>query len=155
MKGTFVYRAASGLHANDRKEAHMVRFGKIAALSLVALLGSVPILAQVPPHITAAQDFLLAWGKANWDAVKSQAGSKVTVKIGGTEYTLDAEAKKADAQLLLPFRGLSSVREKGKVTGVTVDEMTVKAGGAEKKGKGRLTLEEKDGKFAVTGVTVE
>jgi hypothetical protein len=87
--------------------------------------------------------------------VKGQAAGKVTVKVGGTDYTLDAEAKKADAQLVLPFRSLSSIREKGNVTGVTVDEMTVKAGGAEKKGKGTLTLDEKDGKFIVTGVTVE
>ncbi|MFI5340168.1 MAG: hypothetical protein ACHQ7N_10060 [Candidatus Methylomirabilales bacterium] len=133
----------------------MVRFGKIAVLSLVALLGAVPVLAQAPPHITAAQEFLLAWGKSNWDAVKGQTVAKVTVKVGGTDYSLEAEAKKAGAQLVLPFRGLSSVREKGKVTGVTVEEMTVKAGGAEKKGKGTLTIEEKDGKFTVTGVTVE
>jgi hypothetical protein len=133
----------------------MVRFGKIVALLLMALLGVTPALAQVPPHITAAQEFLLAWGKGNWDAVKGQAAGKVTVKVGGTDYTLDAEAKKADAQLVLPFRSLSSIREKEKVTGVTVDEMTVKAGGTEKKGKGTLTLDEKDGKFIVTGVTVE
>ena len=133
----------------------MIRFGKILALSLVALLGAVPALAQAPPHIAAAQDFLLGWGKGTWEAGKGQSTGKVTVKVGGTEYTLDPEAKKADAQLVLPFPGLSSLREKGKVTGVTVDEMTVKAGGAEKKGKGRLTLEEKDGKFTVTGVTVE
>ena len=119
------------------------------------LLGAVPVLAQVPPHIRAAQEFLLAWGKSNWDAMKDQAVAKVTVKVGGTDYSLGAEAKRADAQLVLPFRGLSSVREKGKVTGVTVEEMTVKAGGAEKKGKGTLTIEEKDGKFTVTGVTVE
>ena len=133
----------------------MVRFGKMAVFSLVALLGTVPVLAQAPPHITVAQEFLLAWGKSNWDAVKGQTLAKVTVKVGGTDYSLGAEAKRADAQLVLPFRGLSSVREKGKVTGVTVEVMTVKAGGAEKKGKGRLTLEEKDGKLAVTGVTVE
>ena len=156
LEGIFTSRAVRSADAGDRKEeAHMVRFEKIAALSLVTLLGAVPVLAQAPPHITAAQEFLLAWGKANWEAVKGQAGAKVTVKVGGTAYTLDAEAKKADAQLVLPFRGLSSIREKGKVTGVTVDEITVKAGGAEKKGKGRLTLEEKDGKFTVTGVTVE
>ncbi len=133
----------------------MIRFGKIVALSLVALLGVTPALAQAPPYITAAQEFLQGWGKGNWDAVKARSAGKVTVKVGGTEYALDVEAKKADAQLVLPFRGLSTVREKGKVTGVSVDEMTVKAGGAEKKGKGRVALEEKDGKFTVTGVTVE
>jgi hypothetical protein len=133
----------------------MVRFEKIAVLSVMALLATVPVSAQAPPQITAAQEFLRAWGKADWEGMKGQAGAKVTVKVGGTDYTLDTEAKKADAELVLPFRGLSTVREKGKVTSVTVDDITVKAAGAEKKGKGTLTLEEKDGKFTVTGVTVE
>jgi hypothetical protein len=133
----------------------MARIGKIAALSLVALLFVLPAWAQAPAHIAAAQGFLMAWGKANWDGLKSQSAGKVTVSVGGKDYTLDAEGKQADAQLVLPFRGLSTVREKGKVTGVTVDEMSVRAGGAETKGKGKLTLEEKDGKFIVTGVSVE
>src|SRR5574337_568354 len=132
----------------------MVRLRKIVALSLVALFVAVPVWAQAPSHITAAQGFLMAWGKANWDGLKSQSAGKVTVNVGGTDYALDAEGQKADVQLVLPFRGLSTVREKGKVTGVTVDEITVKAGGAEKKGKGKLTLEEQGGKFIVTGVNV-
>jgi hypothetical protein len=41
------------------------------------------------------------------------------------------------------------------VKGVTVEEITVKAGGTEKKGKGTLTLDEKDGKFTVTSVAIE
>lgn len=133
----------------------MVRFGKIVALSLVAVLGVTPALAQAPPHIMAAQDFLVAWGKGNWDTLKAGSAGTVMVKVGGAEYALDVEAEKADAQLVLPFRGLSTVREQGKVTGVTVDQMTVKAAGAEKTGKGMVTLEEKDGKFMVTGVTLE
>jgi hypothetical protein len=36
-----------------------------------------------------------------------------------------------------------------------VESITVKAGGEEKKGKATLSLEEKDGKFIVTGVTVQ
>lgn len=133
----------------------MARIGKTAVLSLVALLFVLPAWAQAPAHIATAQGFLMAWGKADWDGLKSQSAGKVTVSVGGKDYTLDAEGKQAGAQLVLPFRGLSTVREKGKVTGVTVDEMTVNAGGAVTKGKGTLTLEEKDGKFIVTGVTVQ
>lgn len=133
----------------------MARSGKIAVVSLVALLGVVPALAQAPAHIQVAQEFLLGWGKGNWDAVKAHAAGKVTVKVGSTGYTLDPEAGKADVRLVLPFGGLSTVRVEGKVKGVTVDEITVRAGGAEKKGKGTLTLEEKDGKFTVTSVAVE
>ena len=133
----------------------MARLGKILSLSLVTVLGAAPALAQAPPQIQAAQEFLLGWGKGNWDAVKAQAAGKVTVKVGGADYALDAGAGKTDVQLVLPFRGLSTVRVEGKVKGVTVEEIAVKAGGTEKKGKGTLTLEEKDGKFTVTSVAVE
>ena len=133
----------------------MRRLTKTGAISLIVMLGVATVWAQAPPHIQAVHEFLMSWGKGDWDAVKAQAGGKVTIKIGGTEYTLDAEAKKADAQLVLPFRGLSSIREKGKVTGVTVDQVTVTAGGQEKTGKATVTLAEKDGQFTVTGVTLE
>ncbi|MBI4591601.1 MAG: hypothetical protein HY725_22475 [Candidatus Rokubacteria bacterium] len=133
----------------------MARFGTILASSLVALLSAAHARAQMPPHIQAAQEFLMGWGKGNWEAVKAQAGDKVTVKVGGTEYTLDVQGKKADVQLIFPFRGLSAVRVEGKVKGVTVEEIAVKAGGSERKGKGAVTLDEKDGKFTVTAVAVE
>ena len=133
----------------------MRRFTKTGAISLVVMLGVATVWAQVPPHIQAVQEFLLGWGKGNWDAMKAQAGGKVTIKVGGTEYSLDADAKRADAQLVLPFRGLSSVREKGKVTGVAVDQITVTAGGKEKTGKATVTLEEKDGKFTVIGISID
>lgn len=133
----------------------MVRFSTLVASLAMVLFSGAHAWAQMPPHIQTAQEFLLGWGKGNWEAAKAQAGGKVTVKVGGADYAVDAEAKKADAQLVLPFRGLSSVRVEGKVKGVTVDEITVKAGGAEKKGKGTVTLEEKDGKFTVTSVAVE
>lgn len=133
----------------------MDRFGKMFMISLSVLLGASAASAQMPPHIQAAQEFLMGWGKGNWEAVRAQAGVKVTVRVGGADYTLDVEAKKAGAELVFPFRGLSAVRVEGKVKGVTVEEITVKAGGTEKKGKGTVTLEEKDGTFTVTAVAVE
>jgi hypothetical protein len=133
----------------------MLRVGQVASLWLVVLLGVGHAWAQASPHIQAVQEFLLAWGKGDWDALKAQTGGKVTVKVGGAESTLDAGAEKADAKLVLPFRGLSSVREKSKVTGVTVEQITVQVGGQEKKGKAMVTLEEKDGRFTVTGVALE
>lgn len=133
----------------------MARFGKLIALSLVVQVGAAPAFAQAPPQIQTAQEFLVGWGKGNWQAVKVQATGKVAVKVGGASYTLDAEAGKTDVQLILPFQGLSTVRVEGKVKGVTVEEIAVKAGGMEKKGKGTLTLEEKDGKFTVTSVAIE
>lgn len=133
----------------------MRRFTKTGAIALVVMLGVASVWAQAPPHIQAVQEFLLGWGKGNWDAMKTQTGGKVTIKVGGTEYSLEVDAKKADAQLVLPFRGLSSIREKEKVTGVAVNQVTVTAGGQEKTGKAIVTLEEKDGRFTVTGVTLE
>ena len=133
----------------------MARFGRILAVSLAAVLSVASASAQAPPHIRAAQEFLLAWGKGNWDAVRAQAADKVTVRVGGAGYTLDVAGKKAAVELILPFRGLSTVRVQGKVKGVTVEEIAVKAGGAPKKGKGTVTLEEKEGRFTVTSVAVE
>ncbi len=133
----------------------MVRVVKLVSLSLAILLSGAPALAQAPPQIQTAQEFLLGWGKGNWEAVRANSAGKVTVKVGGSDYSLDALVKKTDVQLVFPFRGLSTVRVGGKVKGVTVEEIAVKAGGAEKRGKGTLTLEEKDGKFTVTTVAIE
>src|SRR3972149_3610785 len=74
---------------------------------------------------------------------------------GPTDYSLDVAGKKAEVQLIFPFRGLAAVRVGANVKGITVEEITVRAGGAERKGKGTGTLGEKDGKFTVTGVAVE
>lgn len=138
----------------------MTRVGKGVVIVLAALGSLSQVWAQekkadVPQHVQAAQDFLLGWGHGKWEAAAAVAEGKVPVKVRGTAYTLDVEGKKADAELIFPFRGLSTVRAAGKVTGITVDEIAVKAGGAETKGKGTVTLQEKDGKFVVTGVTVE
>lgn len=125
---------------------------RLVAVGLAVLVGTAGLAwAQAPAPIQAAQDFLLGWGKGTWEGVTAKA----TVKVGGKEYAIDPEAKKADAELVLPFKGLATVRDKGKVTGVSVESITVKAGGEEKKGKATLSLGEKDGKFTVTGITVE
>jgi len=133
----------------------MLRVSQVAGLALVVLLAIGHAWAEAPPHIQAVHEFLMSWGKGNWDALKAQTGGKLTVKVGGTQYTLDALAKQADARLVLPFRGLSTVREKGRVTGVSVDQVTITAGGQEKQGKATVTLEERDGRFTVTGVALE
>jgi hypothetical protein len=127
----------------------------IAALWLAVLLGPGYAWAQPPAHIQAAHEFLMGWGKGDWEALKARTAGKVTVKVAGAEYTLDADARKADAQLVFPFRGLSSVREEGKVTAITVEQIAVQAGGQEKKGRATVTLQEQGGTFTVTGVSIE
>lgn len=142
----------------------MGRFGSTVVLLLAVLLGAASAWPQekketpapgVPSHIQVAQEFLLGWGKQDWERVKAHSGGKVTVKVAGADYLIDAEGQRAEAELVLPFRGLSTVRVEGKVKGVTVEEITVKAGGSEKRGKGTVTLEEQDGTFKVAGVAVE
>lgn len=133
----------------------MTRLWTFMIIALSLLLAVVSASAQAPPHIQAAHEFLLGWGKANWEAVKAHAADKVAVKVGGADHALDVVGRKAEVQLVLPFRGLAAVRVGANVKGVTVEEITVRAGGAERKGKGTVTLEEKDGKFTVTSVAVE
>lgn len=127
----------------------------LLALLALLLLVAAPVAAQAPPQIQAVQDFLIGLGKGNWEPVAAQAAGKLTLKVGATECAVDPEAKQADCQLLLPFKGLSTVREAGKVTAVTVDEIAVKAGSEEKKGKATVSLQEKERKFLVTGIVVE
>jgi hypothetical protein len=127
----------------------------LSTLAVISLAAAGAFAADAPPQIQAVQDFLLGLGKGNWEPVAAQAAGKIAVKVGGTDYAVDPEAKKADVQLRLPFKGLSTVREAGKVKAVTVDEIAVKAGTEEKKGKATVSLEEKDGKFLVTGISIE
>ena len=120
-----------------------------------ALLLTAAAVEAAPSHIDAATKFLLAWGRGNWEELGTVAADKVTVSAGGKESVIDVAGKKADATLVFPFKGLSTVRTDGMVTGVAVDDITVRVGGEEKKGKGTLTLEEKDGKITINKLTVE
>ena len=108
-----------------------------------------------PPQIEAARTFLMSWGKGKADEAKAVAVEKVTVKVGDKEFPLDLAGGKPAVTLVLPFKGLSTVREGGKVKSVSVEQLHLKAGDVDKQGKGTVTVEEKDGKFQVTGVTVE
>ncbi len=110
---------------------------------------------ELPAHVKVAYTFLTGWGKGNWDEVKPVAAEQVTVKVGDKAFTLDLAGGKADIALVFPFKGIATVRVEGKVKGVTVEEIGLKTGETEKRGKGALTLEEKDGQFLVTGVAVE
>jgi hypothetical protein len=142
--------------------------GARCGLSLiVALLVAVPAAwaqektdkpaaaGEMPPYIKAAHTFLMAWGTGKWDEAKAVAADKVVVKAGDKEYAVDVAGGKAEAALVFPFKGLSTVRAGGKVEKIAVGEIGVKAEGTEKRGKGSLTLEEKGGQFVVTGVTVD
>jgi hypothetical protein len=106
-----------------------------------------------PQHIEATQTFLMMWGNQRWDDLRAVSGDKIMVKVGPSTYTLEPGAQKSDVRLTLPFRGLSTVRTDGKITGVKVEELVVKTGDTELRGPGTIDLTEDNGIFRVTGVT--
>ena len=108
-----------------------------------------------PQHIEAAQTFLMTWGHQRWDEVRAVSGDTVTVKVGSSTYMLEPGAQKSDVRLTLPFRGLSTVRTDGKITGVKVDELAFKVGDTEMRGPGTIDLAEDNGIFRITGVTAD
>src|SRR5581483_3653731 len=143
-------------------EATMTIGRAVAALGLALAVSGVPGMSQaqqaaVPTqaaHIEAAQRFLMTWGAQRWDDLRTVTGDTVAVKVGDTAYTLDPGAHRSDVMLTLPFRGLSTVRTDGKVTGVKVDELVLKVGAGETRGPGTVQLAEDNGVFRVTGITV-
>lgn len=110
-------------------------------------------VATRPQHIEATQTFLMTWGNQRWDELRTVSSDKVSVKVGESTFWLEPAAQKSDVRLALPFRGLSTVRTDGKVTGVKVDEMVVKMGDQELRGPGTIDLTEENGVFRVTGVS--
>jgi hypothetical protein len=107
----------------------------------------------VPPHIEATQTFLVTWGHQRWADLQTVTTERVAVTVGSGSYTLEPGAQKSDVRLALPFRGLSTVRTDGKITGVRVDEMVFKVGDQEMRGPATVDLAEENGLFRVTGVT--
>jgi hypothetical protein len=150
--------------------------GRAVALLAAALFSALPAIAEeakptpstpdagVPAaadrqdwkaHVDAVSTFLKAWGKGKWDEAKAVAADKVNVKIGEKTYAIDVAGGKSDAKLVLPFRGLSAIRDGGKMKGVAVNEITVDAGGAKKSGKGKVMTDDSAGSVKVTSVEVE
>jgi hypothetical protein len=128
-------------------------------VSVVLGFGVAPLAAHAqqpagpPPQIQATQTFLMTWGGQKWDEMKGVTADKVTVKIGPDTYTLEPGAQKSDVRLALPFKGLSTVRADGKITGVKVDELAFKVGDKETRGAGTVDLKEENGEFRVTGIS--
>ena len=138
-----------------------MKIARLAVLVTLALGAHGTPMAQAqqaavptrPAHIEATQTFLMTWGSERWDALRTVSADTVPVKVGESTYTLEPGAQKSDVRLALPFRGLSTLRTDGKVSGVKVDELTFKVGDAEMRGPGTIELAEDNGVFRVTGVT--
>lgn len=137
-----------------------MRIGRAAIVVGFALaVGAAPAAAQqaavapAPPHIEATQTFLVTWGHQRWADLQTVTAERVTVTVGSGSYTLEPGTQKSDVRLALPFRGLSTVRTDGKITGVRVDEMVFRVGDQEMRGPATVDLTEENGLFRVTGVT--
>jgi hypothetical protein len=137
-----------------------MRIGRAAIVVGFALaVGAAPAAAQqaavapAPTHIVATQTFLVTWGHQRWADLQTVTAERVTVTVGAGSYTLEPGVQKSDVRLALPFRGLSTVRTDGKITGVRVDEMVFKVGDQEMRGPATVDLTEENGLFRVTGVT--
>ncbi|MGZ6143263.1 MAG: hypothetical protein ACXWLM_07990 [Myxococcales bacterium] len=122
-----------------------------------------PAAAEGRPYVDAALTFLKSFTHTNrsgaagaeaWDALRTAAADKVTIKIGGKDLVLDAAAGKTDAQLVR-FAKLSTWRDGKDVKGVTLDEVEFKVGADSQKGKAKLAMSEKDGKWTVDSIEVE
>ena len=114
-------------------------------------------------HVDAALAFLKAYaytgrkgeqGAKAWEALHEHAGEKVSVKIAGKEHDLDVAGKKSDARLL-KFSKLETWREGDQIKGVNVGLLEFKVGKDEHKGKGRVAMSEKDGKWMVDAVEAD
>jgi hypothetical protein len=127
-----------------------------AAAPAAAPTADQTVSADGKMHLDAAVAFLKAWGKGRWDDLKPVAADKVAVKLGDKSYDLDVASGKSDVKPVLPFRGLATVRNEGKVVAISVSELSLKTeGGAEKHGKARLATEDKEGQVRVTAVEME
>jgi hypothetical protein len=115
------------------------------------------------PYVDAALLFLKSFTHTNrsgdagaeaWTALRTASADKVTIKIGGKDLVLDAAAGKTDAQLVR-FSKLSTWRDGKDVKGVTLEEAEFRVGEAQQKGKAKVGMSEKDGKWVVTSIEVE
>lgn len=122
-----------------------------------------PAPAEGRPYVDAALTFLKSFTHTNrtgdegaqaWTALRAVSADKVPIKIAGKELTLDAASGKTDAQLVR-FAKLSTWRDGKDVKGVTLDEVEFRVGSDVQKGKAKLAMSEKDGKWQVSSIEVE
>jgi hypothetical protein len=93
-------------------------------------------------------------GAQAWTALQTASADKVPIKIAGKELVLDAAAGKTDAQLVR-FAKLSTWRDGNDVKGVTLEQVEFRVGPDQVKGKAKVAMSEKDGKWVVNSIEVE
>ena len=86
--------------------------------------------------------------------MRDLAADAVTVTLADRTVTVEPAARESDVAVLLPFRGLSTIRSGAEVTGVTVDELALRVGDHELRGPATVTVKAEAGQFRVVGVAV-
>lgn len=105
--------------------------------------------ARLSPEVAAALSFLVRWGRGQMTTPAASVDPATPVVVGNQNFSVK------DVQLVLPFNGLSAVRE-GDAVQVKVAELGVKTPVGEKRGPAVLHVQSKGpGRAAVvTKVTV-
>lgn len=122
-----------------------------------------PAAAPSRPYIEAASSFLKGLahsarggeaGEKGWQEAQAVAADKIAFKIAGRDIELDLSAKKSAARVVR-FEKLSTLRDGPVIKGVSVENIEVRLGSDAYHAKGRVMLDEKDGKWTVTAVEVD
>ncbi len=119
--------------------------------------------AESRPYVDAAITFLKSFSHVNrpgetgtlaWDSLRAVSAPKVSLKLAGKEFTVDAAAGKADVQLVR-FSKLTTWRDGATVKGVLLEQAEFHAGADQPKGKAKVAMSEKDGKWTVESIEIE
>jgi hypothetical protein len=119
--------------------------------------------AESRPYVDAALTFLKSFTHTNrtgeagaqaWTELRTASGDKVAIKVAGKDLILDAAGSKSDAQLIR-FSKISTWREGKDVKGIHIEEAEIRIGADQHKGKAKLAMSEKDGKWVVQTIEIE
>ena len=115
------------------------------------------------PYVDAALEFLNGLARSarkgdqgveGWARVSKHASDKVKLTIAGEHYDIDVAGKKSDVRLM-KYQKLSTWREGAEIKGMLLENLEFKVGKDIKKGKGKMSMVEKDGTWTVDSITVE
>jgi hypothetical protein len=115
------------------------------------------------PYVSAAIGFLKGLthstrggdaGEKGWAEAREFAADKISFKVAGRDLELDLAAKKSGARVVR-FEKVSTLRDGLAVKGVSVENIEVRLGTDAYRAKGRVMLDEKDGKWTVTALEID
>jgi hypothetical protein len=115
------------------------------------------------PYVSAAIAFLKGLthstrggdaGEKGWAEAREVAADKISFKVAGRDMELDLVGKKSGARVVR-FEKVSTLRDGLAVKGVSVENIEVRLGTDAYRAKGRVMLDEKDGKWTVTALEID